>query len=235
MGGRRGITLIEMLVVIVIIALLLTLVLPALVSARAQSRCVTCMSNVRQLTEAYFAYCANNEGRLFPCDSTVHQHGLPQDHEEAGIPELTAYMGTVQPFHCIEDRREGSRSYSINDYLAGRFPFPKLKHVRELKDIPNAARTFLFIEETPPAQKNGFTGGFVVLPFPATRWVDFPAILHPRGTCLSFADGHCEFWQWVDERTRALDPAKMTFPDTPDNQDLIRLQGYMGQAGAPVQ
>src|SRR5256885_744783 len=82
-----------------------------------------------------------------------------------------------------------------------------------------------------PAQKNGFTGGFVVLPYPLSRWIDFPAILHPRGTCLSFADGHCEFWQWVDERTRALDPATMSFPDTPDNQDLIRLQGYVGQAG----
>jgi len=235
MGGRRGITLIEMLVVIAIIALLLTLTLPVLVKARAQSRCVTCMSNARQLTEAYFVYCANNDGRLFPCDSALHQVGLPLEHQEADIPELRVYTATSQPFHCIEDVRQGSRSYSINDYLAGRYPFPKLKHVRELKDLKNAARTFVFIEETPPAGKNGYTGGFVVLPYPLTRWIDFPALLHPRGTCLSFADGHCEFWQWVDDRTKALDPASMAFPDTPDNLDLVRLQGCMGQAGAPVQ
>src|SRR5579859_3266005 len=125
MGGRRGFTLVELVVVIAIIALLLTLLLPVLVGARAQSRCVTCMSNIRQLTEAYIAYCSNNDGKLFPCDSSINQHGLPLDHQESDIPELTAYMGTVQPFHCIEDRRDGCRSYSINDCLAGHYPFPK--------------------------------------------------------------------------------------------------------------
>jgi prepilin-type N-terminal cleavage/methylation domain-containing protein len=229
MGGRRGITLIEMLVVIAIIALLLTLMLPVLVGARAQSRCVTCMSNVRQLTEAYFAYCANNEGKLFPCDNSVHQRGMPLEHQETDIAELTAYMGTASPFHCIEDTRQACRSYSINDYLGGRYPLKNFKHVRELKDVKNAARTFVFIEETPAGDKNGYTGGFVVAPPPLARWIDFPAILHPRGTCLSFADGHCEFWQWVDARTRALNQSPTLFPETLDNQDLFRLQGCMGQ------
>ena len=235
MRGRRGMTLVELLVVIAIIALLLTLMMPVLVSARAQSRCVTCMSNVRQLTEAYFAYCASNDGKLFPCDNNVHQHGIALANEPADIPELTVYTRDIRPFHCIEDTREGCRSYSINDYLGGRFPFQKMKHVRELKDVKNAARTFVFIEETPPASKNGFTGGFVVFPYPLDRWADFPAVLHPRGTCLSFADGHCEFWQWVDDRTRALPPSSITFPETPDNPDLVRLQSCSGQDGAPIQ
>ncbi len=233
MNRRRGMTLIELVVVIAIIALLMTLLLPVLVGARAQSRCVACMSNVRVLTEAYFAYCASNDGKLFPCDNSAHQRGMPLDHQESDIPEITAYMGTVQPFHCIEDPREGCRSYSINDYLGGRYPLQKLKHVRELKDVKNAARTFMFIEETPQGEKNGYTGGFVVFPYPGTRWIDFPAVLHPRGTCLSFADGHCEFYQWSDHRTLELPQATSAFPNTPDSPDLLRLQRVIGQPGAP--
>jgi hypothetical protein len=108
-----------------------------------------------------------------------------------------------------------------------------MKHVRELKSVTNAARTFLFIEETPRVTRNGFGGGFVVLPYPIDRWADLPAILHPRGTCLSFADGHCEFWQWADDRTRSLPLTQ--FPQTSGNVDLVRLQGCSGQPGAPVQ
>jgi hypothetical protein len=233
MGGRRGITLIELAVLIVMIALLFTLMLPALVRARSQSRCVTCMSNMRQLTEGYFAYCAANDGCLFPCDQDIAQRGLVLDREPADIPGLTAYVGDSRVFHCIEDNREGCRSYSINDYLGGTYPFPRMKHVRELRSVINAARTFLFIEETPPVIRNGFGGGFVVLPYPIDRWGDVPAVLHPRGTCLSFADGHCEFWQWVDDRTRALPLTQ--FPKTSGNPDLVRLQGCSGLPGAPVQ
>ena len=233
MRRGRAFTLIELLVVIVLITLLASFLITILVRARAEGRCVTCMSNVRNLTVAYLAYCDANDGCLFPVDNPFAQGGEPPDFETADIPELTAYSGDPRIFHCIEDLRVGCRSYSINDYMGGTFPFIGLQHARYLRRVQNMAHTFLFIEETPPKTRNGFIGGFVVLPYPSDHWVDAPAVPHPRGTCLSFVDGHAEFWQWIDSRTRTLPITP--FPKTTDNLDLVHLQGVLGQPGAPIQ
>ena len=235
MRRRPGFTLIELLIILGMVALLITFLLPAASRARSQSRCVTCMSNLRQLSTAYFAYCDSNEGRLYPCDTDVTQVSLPGAGQAADIPAITAYAGDKRLFHCVEDARDGCRSYSINDYMGGSFPFLGLKHVNELRNVKNSATTFLYIEETPPATLNGFTGGFVVLPYPRDRWADYPAVPHPRGTCLSFVDGHCEFWQWSDIRTTNLSQSKTKFPQTTGNPDLVRLQAAYGQGGVPAQ
>src|SRR5437762_7031559 len=62
----RGFTLVELLVVIGIIALLISVLLPALNKARRAARTTACMSNIRQLCMAEIQYVQENRGRFSP-------------------------------------------------------------------------------------------------------------------------------------------------------------------------
>lgn len=71
----HGFTLVELLVVIGLIATLLALVLPALVSAREASRTTVCLSNLRQIGMALQSYANDHRGYLVPGDQYGHFDG----------------------------------------------------------------------------------------------------------------------------------------------------------------
>ena len=64
MKQRSGFTLIELLVVVAIIALLISILLPGLRSAREQAKSVKCLANLRSLGQGAVLYATGNNDRL---------------------------------------------------------------------------------------------------------------------------------------------------------------------------
>jgi len=177
---------------------------------------------------------------------------------------LAPYVGDVRVYLCPARYRDGTRqarawqwlgSYAIvasmncwppdewrpmDQEIRGRFEIGRsVLFVRSLSDLidPGPATRMVFMD-----QGYGWWGGALCAGAPLVRmWQGWQIpIHHNSGTCMSFADGHSEYWKWKDPRTIAWgrqwrdnlilgphlpgpEPVASFGPAEPDNPDYIRL------------
>jgi prepilin-type N-terminal cleavage/methylation domain-containing protein/prepilin-type processing-associated H-X9-DG protein len=102
-----GFTLIELLVVISIIAVLASLLLPAIGMVRDQALKISCLNNVRQVGMAFLAYAGDNEGYL--PNSFTYNDTQPTAQLDAFLPTNYLWPLFGNKAWCCTDQRVNTR------------------------------------------------------------------------------------------------------------------------------
>ncbi|MBI9019397.1 MAG: prepilin-type N-terminal cleavage/methylation domain-containing protein [Phycisphaerae bacterium] len=155
----KGFTLIELLVVISIIALLVSILMPALAKARMSATSVVCLSNTRQLSTGWFMYQDDNNGRIMSAleNGTEGWVGSPR-YENGGNPSITQ----TSPVVTDEDEIRGIKLGVLYPYLndPGVYNCPGDTKRRSKYDMSR-----VFVSYAIPACLNGKASSFEIKKF----------------------------------------------------------------------
>lgn len=238
---RYGFTLIELLVVISIIALLMSILMPALGKVREIAKQTTCVSNIRQLGMGWVLYAEGNDGKIVngKTQDADDEAAWVKYGEDVANGALYPYVNNRDIYHCSADHKDNDRSYSLFDAMNGYAGVPGTKSflVKKLNKIKRAGERGVFIDEGSVYEDGVASYDSWSIYYSAPSWWDIPPVHHKNGVSLAFADGHAEYKKWKNDATielakGALEKRSGLNFSQPGNVDLQFMQKIAwGQLG----
>lgn len=210
--GRRAFTLIELLVVIAIIAILASLLLPALARGKQTAQRVNCVSNLRQMCIAAQIYLDDQSGFYPIAYYESIQSGVKYSIAWDFVTRLSAEPevkpgllwgkagdGKIQqcpsfrgPANWLADPHTG---YNYNTSFIGHGQFESIPEPAKGSDIKQPAATVIFGDGQFASGANKFMRAPWRNPGDQSfrgRWAGTQGFRHQRKTNAAFCDGHVE-------------------------------------------
>lgn len=207
---RLGFTLIELLVVIAIIAVLASMLLPALSSAKQKAWEIHCNSNLRQMGVSMTMYADDFNG-LYPRSGGLIPWNSESDNAptNAWMQQLVSFIRNTNVYRCPSNRTLPLAQQSPYNYFNGaraafvaegraasvntrriRFPSAFVLSGDTLEFHPSDADKDDYSQNCVGGMQNGYP------------WIEWRA--HKQGQNILFSDGHTKWY-------RRYDPNEMTF------------------------
>ena len=221
-------TLPELLVVVAIIAVLASLTVGGVVKVKGRAQRAECVSNLRQLTLAWFKYAAEHDDRLVlnyrPHTGTNNPPPLPwvqgdyhytydsvTNSEFLTDPKLAAFAGAIpnaRVYRCPAVRHDVqgvplTRSFGLNQYMgvgSRSETAPEYVTFTRQTDVQNPAGIFTFLELNP----HTICTSMARVPMDTNQadgYFHMPSFLHGGRAAMAFVDGHVDAYGIRDKDT----------------------------------
>jgi prepilin-type N-terminal cleavage/methylation domain-containing protein/prepilin-type processing-associated H-X9-DG protein len=163
---------------------------------------------------AIYACPANTRTVTFDADPAAG-HFVPWDGPMARTCsiayELGGYIGAINPWYPGELLNNGA--HSINRFSQIKPP------------CPGTSQLIVFCDESEKGLGDCVWNMQLKGDPAAPNWSNPPGVRHNNGTVWSFADGHCEHWQWHGtDLTKYTGNPATAWPATDGSDDLARAQ-----------